>query len=98
MTIEEFQIALQAKVRAAYAETGPALIPTILLMRGPRYTRIVRSLVVDGETIERSAYGFIENDSGRLLKADGWKSPAKGARGNLADADPLARCSQFSIR
>lgn len=48
--------------------------------------------------VERSAYGFIANETGDLLKADGWKRRAKGIRGNLGDADPLARCSQYSIR
>ena len=75
------------------------LTQTIVLERGPKYTRIVRQIISDdGRTVERSAYGFIVNETGDLLKADGWKRPAKGIRGNVGDADPLARCSQYSIR
>lgn len=98
--ITDFQQRLEAMVQEAHRRDAPnsRLTTHILLERGPKYTRIVRQQVAStGETVERSAYGFIANDTGDLLKSDGWKRPAKGIRGNLGDAEPLARCSQYSI-
>lgn len=35
----------------------------------------------------RSAFCFVEVATGNVLKADGWKKPARGARGNIYAAD-----------
>lgn len=99
--IMHFRDTLEAKIQALFRDSNPksTMAPVaIVLEEGPKYTRIVRSLIMDGTVVERSAYGFIVNATGDLLKADGWKRPAKGIRGNLGDADPLARCGQYSIR
>lgn len=100
MDVETFRAALETKIQARCKASGStaAFIPNIVLERGPKYTRVIRSIVIDGKPVERSAYGFIRNEDGALLKSDGWKRPAKGTRGNLSDADPLARCDEFSIR
>jgi hypothetical protein len=45
---------------------------------GIKYTRIVR-----GGKAQRSVYCFVDGD-GNILKAAGWKAPAKGVRGTLA--------------
>lgn len=45
---------------------------------GLKFTRIVATL--GGQ---RSVHSFVENETGVLLKASGWKVPAKGPRGNL---------------
>jgi hypothetical protein len=93
--VDEFRAALEAKVRKG---AGHERLE-IELQPGRRYTRIVRKTRnAAGMTLERSVYGFIDTRTGALLKAHGWKGPAKGARGNLADADPLARCDQYSLR
>lgn len=49
---------------------------------GRKNTRIVRE--AHGQ---RSVYCFIENETGNILKAAGWKAPAKGVRGNLLTVD-----------
>lgn len=48
---------------------------------GKKYLRIVKT---DGAS--RSAHSFIDLANGDVLKPDGWKRPAKGARGNIFDA------------
>ena len=39
---------------------------------------------------QSSIHAFVDIVTGDLLKAAGWKKPAKGARGNVADADFMA--------
>ena len=55
---------------------------------GKNVTRIV--MVTPGQ---RMCHAFVDNLTGDLLKAAGWKAPAKGARGNLVHgmADVEAR-------
>lgn len=55
--------------------------PQLTVMRGQRYIRIV------AETPgQRSSWCFVDTTNGDVLKCDGWKRPAKGARGNINDA------------
>lgn len=91
---EAFRASVEAMAQAYHRKQFPnhPYSPTIELEFGKRYARLV---IV---TNQRSAYGFIDPTTGDLLKADGWKRPAKGLRGNIRAADPLARCSPYSIR
>jgi len=50
--------------------------------KGSKFWRIVA--VSSGS---RSAWGFLDTQTGDILKTAGWKTPAKGARGNIFDAD-----------
>jgi hypothetical protein len=89
-----FQAALQAKVadyHAAAKNVGP--VPVITIEPSFKYAKIVLTQYGD----QRSAYGFIDLTSGDLLKADGWKKPAKHARGNLFSATPLAGCGPYGM-
>ncbi len=43
---------------------------------GKRYNKVVH-----GESV----YCFVDRNNGDVLKADGWKAPAKHARGNIYD-------------
>jgi len=52
---------------------------TVGVMPGKKYARLVTQL--NGSN--RSAMGFIDLTTGDILKADGWKAPAKHARGNI---------------
>ena len=68
----------QAVVDAHYAKEFPTLrVPVLSAEPGRRYVRIVIADTV------RSAYCFIDRVNGDVLKPDGWKRPAKGARGNI---------------
>jgi hypothetical protein len=53
---------------------------------GKRYIR----LVIDWGG-QRSVHAFVDIITGDLLKAAGWKAPAKGARGNVLDDESFAR-------
>jgi hypothetical protein len=59
-------------------------LPAITLetMPGKRYIRIVRGDVSNGQ---RSVHCFVDQTNGDVLKAAGWKAPAKHARGNIFD-------------
>jgi len=59
-----------------------------------KYIRLVK---VDG--LSRSAFGFVSTLNGDVLKADGWKRPAKGVRGNIFDSNHgLGRASPYSVQ
>lgn len=80
---------VRAKIDAHWTSMGythgkPAIVTT----DGHRYIRIVRD---DG--VQRSAWGFIDKSNGDVLKAAGWKVPAKHARGNIHHTEfALANC------
>lgn len=56
--------------------------------QGPRYLRIAKQEYVraTGEKTSGSVHCFLDRTNGDVLKAAGWKAPAKHARGNLGDA------------
>jgi hypothetical protein len=51
---------------------------------GRRYIRI--DSIADGGRGQRSVWAFIDKKTGDILRAAGYKAPAKHARGNLFDA------------
>jgi hypothetical protein len=62
--------------------------PVVRVEKGRRYWRIVSASIRPGCAESNvSAYGFIDTTNGDLLKCDGWKKPAKHARGNLFAED-----------
>jgi hypothetical protein len=63
--------------------------------RGPRYVRIVRHEGPMDAPHSRSVHVFIERSTGNILKAHGWKGPAKGPRGNIFADDPLAGVTAY---
>ena len=52
--------------------------PRLEFQEGDKYIRVVRN---DG--VSKSAHSFIEKAKRDVFKPDGWKRPAKGARGNI---------------
>lgn len=65
-------------------------VPQITIMPGARYVRLVRGQrkPISGEVMEgQSAFCFVDMTNGDILKASGWKAPAKGKRGSIYDAD-----------
>ena len=87
--ITDFLPRLQEQVKQNYlawgknSEFSQNNIPEMSYEEGKKYVRIV-----SGKHGQKSAFGFIDKETGNLLKAAGWKAPAKNfARGNIADAD-----------
>jgi len=90
-----FQARLQAKLTEWHVlcqHVGSP--PEVSIEPGTKYARIV----VTSPGPQRSAYGFIDLTTGDLLKADGWKKPAKHARGNIYGENPLAGCDQYGMQ
>lgn len=58
------------------------------MKKARRYVRIVKS----DDFGATSVYCFVDKTNGNVLKADGWKSPAKHARGNIYDEYNGLRC------
>jgi hypothetical protein len=61
--------------------TCPANWRILEVTLGTKYARLVARGEVSNTS--RSAYGFIDLSNGDILKADGWKKPARRARGNI---------------
>lgn len=83
---DEFLARCQNIVDAYMEKHFPNQYKTLSLSRGRRYRRIeARSAMKGQEASNASAWGFIDTHTGDVLKSDGWKKPAKHARGNLFD-------------
>jgi hypothetical protein len=64
---------------------------------GRKYIRIVREDVKPGAQ-GRSVHCFVDASNGDILKADGWKKPAKHARGNIFNANPLEGMDDYGAK
>ncbi len=77
--LNTFLDGIRAKLNAHFARyflnSTPPVIET---SKGRRYVRVIKN---DG--VSRSVHCFVDMTNGDILKADGWKSPAKHARGNI---------------
>jgi hypothetical protein len=100
-TIPSFDAALarfvadaQALVDAHMAADFPRNPRKVLaVMRGGRYARITVDDVRDGKPAgQRSCFCFVDSTNGDVLKAAGWKAPAKGARGNIYTYTNVNEC------
>ena len=69
----------QKIINVYYSRNFPSLdIPQLEFTAGKRYIRV---------TTNGSAFCFVDKESGDVLKPNGWKTPAKHARGNIHDDD-----------
>jgi hypothetical protein len=79
--VNDFVDFIKSMMQKYYSENFKNItMPEVTIDWGSRYAKIVKS---DG--VSRSVYGFIDLINGDLLKAAGWKTPARGARGNVLD-------------
>jgi hypothetical protein len=88
LQLEAFRAALDAANAAHYAELAakiPGYFRGVTVERGPKNARFV---IESGG--QRSVLLFVELETGNILKAAGWKAPAKGVRGNIATTAPRA--------
>lgn len=79
--------AAQNMINTHYGTKFPRLNASSLEMSdGRRYIRIDRIDLDHNQTPSRSIHVFIDKKTGDILKAAGYKAPAKHARGNIFDA------------
>jgi hypothetical protein len=91
--LETFRARLQAKLLEWHVQAqNVGAPPEIELQVGPKYARI--AYITFGNA---QAYGFVDLSNGDLLKADGWKKPAKHKRGSIFGTDPLAGCGPYGM-
>lgn len=77
-----FVIDIQKNVNSHFEKNFPRLTaPTILVEHGKKYTKIIKQ---DVGSAGRSVFCFVERETGNVLKAESWKRPAKGVRGNIS--------------
>ena len=62
---------------------------------GRKFIRIVRE-GVKGEG--RSVHCFVDAANGDILKSDGWKKPAKHARGSIYAANPMDAMDDYGAK
>lgn len=92
--LNEFVAALQKMQNDHYAEKFSNLTPpTVTVMNGIKNVRIVNV----GEH-QRTAYAFIEKETGNILKPAGWNAPAKHPRGNIYHENMLDGCNPYGVR
>lgn len=83
--LTRFVTTVQQKLEEYYTSTYEHVkAPKISIMVGARFVRIVKDEVSGAG---RSVYCFVEIGTGNVLKADGWKRPAKGVRGSIFAKD-----------
>jgi hypothetical protein len=91
----DFLVALRRFLDLAQAlvDTRGQRVPKLAVdSQGKRYARIV---AIDPDHGGKSAWAFIDVANGDILKPDGCKRPAKHARGNIFDANPVAHITAY---
>jgi hypothetical protein len=87
---KDFSKALDVFIKGAqkmiddnYKKNYPNLKPDILSVKpGKKYIKIIQK----GQSAQHeSVWAFIDKETGDILKAASWKTPAKHARGNIFD-------------
>ena len=58
--------------------------------KGRRYDKIiVEDVHEESRRNSKMVWGFVDKTNGNILKPEGWKKPAKHARGNIYDEDRM---------
>lgn len=96
---KNFMEKLQAKIDAMDAKsTGNICGTRFAAEQGQKFIRVIAQGTIRGELgPSRSAYAFVSMENGDIFKSDSWKRPAKHARGNISDADPVGCCQRHSV-
>jgi ABC-type uncharacterized transport system permease subunit len=74
-------------------------LPMITLEEGKKFVRVVRAdkHLPTGNITGRNVYCFVNKENGDILKAAGWKAPAKHARGSIHNANILEGCGAYGV-
>jgi len=91
---DKFMKGAQKKVDDHYKQSNKGPEPgkigaKLSFMKGRRYRRVViqSGLLGHEKNWNQSVYCFVDKTNGDVLKAAGWKTPAKGKRSSIYDAD-----------
>lgn len=91
---EQFVEDVRDMVAREHNRRFPSLeTPSICFTKGRRYWRVVKESLG-----QRSAYCFVDRTNGDILKAATWKAPAKHARGNVLDDNPLDAVTEYGAK
>lgn len=98
--LETFRAALENAFNKHKEQNNPQSqgIPFVKLEMGKKNCRVVKGEKFGAQECHTSAYCFIDLASGDILKPAGYKAPAKGKRGNILEANPLACCGPYGIK
>lgn len=90
--VEDWTRRVDVEIVQARRHTPPtgAFVPTLAAEPGRKRARIV----VRQHGI-RSAFCFVDLETGNILKAESFTTPAKGARGNILATNPLAGVNEY---
>lgn len=62
---------------------------------GPKYVKVIEERTADGKVISRSAWAFIDKETGDVFKPATWKTPAKHARANIFKPNTWSTVSAY---
>ncbi len=91
VALNKFLIAINECFKANNEKLPQVCASTAVIREGGR-----KFIAIDRvSTGSRSVYCFVEVGSGNILKAAGFKAPAKGVRGNIYKPESYAKCDPF---
>ena len=98
-----FIVLAQDLVTKHFENDFPTLpyVEELHITQGKRYISVwAKEKARDGQTWLRPdsrgrIYCFVDKTNGDILKPASWKAPAKHARGNVHDENPVARCTHY---
>jgi hypothetical protein len=73
----------------------PNITGDIKIGRDPGGVKFIR---ITKEDTQKSVYCFVEVATGNIMKAASFKAPAKHARGNIFNANPLDGCGPYGVQ
>lgn len=84
---------LKDRLETSHKERFPTLFYEIGYEVGRRYVKLIT-----WNKSQHQVYGFVDRQTGEVLKAASWKAPAKHARGNIFSEDNgLGCCGQYGV-
>jgi hypothetical protein len=86
---------MQAHDDVAYPNAKQRVVLRAELLAKSNRARIAE--LSDGFAGGACAYCFVDLTTGDILKPGGWDRPAKGVRGNILGAEPLAGCERLGV-
>lgn len=90
---DKFEVARRRDIRREVKYAEHRKFTHFSVQSGPKFDRIVQEQ--EGDMYGGSVHAFVEKSTGKLVKASGWKAPAKRANGELQSKFDLSTPSGF---